>query len=531
MVLHHSPIGVMDNFFASGGDSILVIQVVSRANQAGLTLSVKDLFTAQTIAGLALLVGQQKNNLILERYTTGVVPLVPIQQWFFDMCHSYASYWNQAVLLRIEESLDEKLLAQAFNAVFAAHPSLYLHYQIAINGQVTQSYSPISSVAIEKVELTQMGEDEQQRELNQLLNQAQNSLDIENGALFKILWVHGFIDQSSRLLIVIHHLAVDGVSWRILLEDLELAYRQCKQNQTPMIQAEITTYKDWSLALQREAERLLASDEKDFWFNQVRAPRLPIDGTGGENTFEEAKTLSISFSEAETSALLTEVHRAYHTQINDILLVALLLALNQWTKQTSFTIHLEGHGREEIEQGIDTHRTIGWFTSLFPVTLTLDTKEVESEDAFKGVIISVKEQLRAIPNKGLGYGILKYLAKLNEKTSYLFNTEAIADINFNYLGQFDDTSDETKQRPLFKFASESAGQMVHGQNRRSALLDISGADCLRTIAFFPQLQSTISSGKYGRSIAKRISRKFKKIDSTLQEAICIYLHCFGFPIG
>ncbi len=163
----------MEIFFASGGDSILAIQVVSRANQAGLKLSVKDIFTAQTIAGLALLSERQKNYRIQERHTTGEVPLLPIQRWFFEMNHAYPSHWNQAVLLRIETLPDENLLAQAFNAVFAAHPSLYLRYQTSAEGQVVQSYSPISPVSIEKIELTQAGEDDQQAELNRLLNHAQ----------------------------------------------------------------------------------------------------------------------------------------------------------------------------------------------------------------------------------------------------------------------------------------------------------------------------------------------------------------------
>ncbi|MBK8552373.1 MAG: hypothetical protein IPL53_15415 [Ignavibacteria bacterium] len=278
----------------------------------------------------------------------------------------------------------------------------------------------------------------------------QRSLDIEKGDIIRLVLMHTpESEAANRLLIVIHHLAVDGVSWRILLEDLELLVSGLKEGGITELGQKSSSYRQWYNALENYGKSESLISQKAYWESSIaNITVLPLDKEyEGEIKASDTGNISLSLGAEQTSQLLQEVPKAYHTEINDILLSALAKTLCDWSGGDNVVIGMEGHGREQIEDGIDTSRTTGWFTSHYPVLFELNS--VKGEGDF---IKSVKEQLRRVPDKGLGYGVLKYINK-DEK---LLNSES-PDIIFNYLGQSDNILSGSK---WFSMADEPAGMAI-----------------------------------------------------------------------
>ena len=266
---------------------------------------------------------------------------------------------------------------------------------------------------------------------------------------------------------IIHHLVVDSVSWRIVLEDMQMAYQQLSAGQMMQLPPKTTSFKHWAERLVAYAQSAEARQEITYWLAAPRAPvgRLPVDYPGGANTMAVAHTVSVSLSTQETHALLQEVPQAYQTQINDALLTALVQAFARWTGEHTLLIDLEGHGREEVVEGVDLSRTVGWFTTLFPVCLHLDPAATPA-DALK----TVKEQLRRIPKRGIGYGVLRYLSQDTEVTEAL-RALAQAEVCFNYLGQ----DHQIVSGPVFFGpVRETSGPHRSPRGGRRYLLEING---------------------------------------------------------
>ena len=435
-VLAIDNVGLEDNFFELGGDSIVSMQVVSRARQAGIVLSPKDLFQHQTIRSLAQVARSGEQNLIDQGPVVGAVALSPVQHWFFEQAIAERRHWNQSLLLVPRETLDAEALDQALTQLLKHHDGLRLRYERTDAGW-QQAYGAASSESVLWQRSAQSVE-----ELNALCDEAQRSLDLSNGPLLRALWVD-MADGTQRLLLVIHHLAVDGVSWRVLLEDLQQFYRH---GSTLTTAAKTSSYQRWVARLQSHLPRF--QNSVDYWPAQLRdAPQndLPYDRPDGalQNRFEQK--VELTFDVEQTRKLLQQAPAAYRTQVNDLLLTALARAVCRWTGQGSALIQLEGHGREDLFDDIDLTRTVGWFTSLFPVNL------VPAGDLGTS-IKAVKEQLRAVPDKGLGYGVLRYLA--DPQTSTALAALPQPRITFNYLGQFDRQFDEAA---LFVPSSEGSG--------------------------------------------------------------------------
>ena len=263
---------------------------------------------------------------------------------------------------------------------------------------------------------------------------------------------------------------VDGVSWRILLEDLESAYRQAERGAPVVLPAKTTSFKRWAERLAAHAASPALAAEEPYWLDEARrgARPLPFDiagaGAGGDNTRASTRSLSVALDATETRALLREVPAAFHTQINDLLLAALAEAFAGGTGGGPLLVDLEGHGREEISGDLDLSRTVGWFTAIFP--LLLDARpELKPELR----LAAVQAALRAVPRNGIGYGLLRYFGKA-EPAARLAALPA-AEINFNYLGQLDQAlGGESPFRP----AAESAGPAAGPGGRRSHRLEING---------------------------------------------------------
>ena len=418
-VLGVERVGIHDSFFALGGDSILSIQVVSRAHRAGMRLTPRQLFLHPTVADLAPLADAAPMAVAAQGAVAGPVPLTPIQEWFFELDLAESHHWNLAVLLEVRQPTPPAVLERALGTLLLHHDALRLRFERDASGwrqripeiaeppEITEPGDPVPFVHIDLVALP---EPVRQAEMERCAARLHASLDLSRGPLLRAASFRLAPETPDRLLLLIHHLAVDGVSWRILVEDLATACEQLARGEAVSLPPKTTPFQEW-------AERLVArarSGEQDadadadaaFWqrMGGPRVPPLPFDGRG-DDTIGSAKTVEVALDARETQALLQEVPQAYRTQIEDLLLTALAQALAGWTGDRLLRVDLEAHGREELFPGVDLTRTVGWFTALFPVLLDLRGAE-EPGAALK----AVKEQLRAIPNRGVGYGLLRYLA-------------------------------------------------------------------------------------------------------------------------
>ncbi|MEH2331117.1 amino acid adenylation domain-containing protein [Nostoc sp.] len=459
-------VSIHDNFFEIGGDSILSIQIVSRAKNSGLQITPKQIFQNQTIAELARVANTTVSVESKQGIVTGVASLTPIQQRFFAQNRSEAHHYNQSVLLQIPNHLQSELIEIALKKLLEHHDALRLKFTfVAVeHKQINQGLDDRIPFAI--VDLSSTPRSEQPQALEKIASQYQASLNLSTGPIMQVVMFNLGNESDARLLIIIHHLAVDGVSWRILLSDIQRIYQQLITQKPIELSAKTTAFIDWADKLNNYAQSEIIKLELDYWLNQAWSKIIPLPSDYAdiqqENRVGSAACVSMKLSQEETQTLLLSVNEAYNTQINDILLSALVLSIAKWTGNSTVLIDLEGHGREELFADVDLSRTVGWFTSLFPVLLQLSSLNQPGE-----IIKSIKEQLRAIPNRGIGYGILRYLCK-NQTVNEQIKAIPASEISFNYLGQFDQIQSETG----WKFAPESTGANQSLKQTRDHLLDV-----------------------------------------------------------
>ncbi|HYV13624.1 MAG TPA: condensation domain-containing protein, partial [Pyrinomonadaceae bacterium] len=460
-------VGIHDNFFELGGDSILSIQVVARANQEGMHLAPNQLFEYQTIAELAAVVDIVKTPEAEQGLVTGPVPLTPIQHWFFEQNEIDPHHFNQAMLLEVKQKLDPVLLEQTVQHLISHHDALRLRFVREQSGWRQFNAGADQRVQVMHVDLSSATEAEQLATIEAVANEQQASFDLTQGPLVRVVLFDLGAEQPARLLVIFHHLVIDGVSWRILFQDLPAIYEQLERGEQVVLAPKTTSYKQWADSLMSYAQSDSIKQESAFWLNEARqsVKSLPLDHAEGLNDAAAARVVAVSLTADETRALLKEVPGIYHTQINDVLLAAVAKGLAQWTGETSCLVELEGHGREEIIEGLDLSRTVGWFTSIYPVLLKLTDTDDEG-----ATLKSIKEQLRAIPQRGIGYGLLRYLSRDKEVAEKL-RTQPQAEISFNYLGQFDQLLPESTS---FGPSRGSSGATQSSRQMRRYPLDIKG---------------------------------------------------------
>jgi non-ribosomal peptide synthase protein (TIGR01720 family) len=458
-------VGIDDNFFELGGDSILSIQVISQANRAGLRLTPKQLFQHQTIAQLATVADTTGTQQSEQGLIIGDVPLTPIQHWFFEQNLSDPHHWNQAVLLELRQPLEPALIESVLQELLKHHDALRLRFAGGESGWQQEIANPDEVAPFTCIDLSSLPPEEREAAFQTAATQLQASLNLSEGPLLRAALFDLGKHQPNRLLLTIHHLAVDGVSWRILIEDFQTAYGQISRDETVALPPKTTSFKQWAERLHEWARSPELQGELDYWFALSHQPtsRLPIDFSTAANLVASEKTVSVALSVEETKLLLQEVPAAYRTQINDVLLTALGQAFERWTGNNSLLLDLEGHGREDIFEGVDLSRTIGWFTAVFPVLLNL-----EKPSDLGAAIKSVKEQLRAVPNRGIGCGVLRYL---NPEIAKSLHELPQAEVSFNYLGQFDQV---LPQSSLFMLSFEPSGPIRSPRGNRRYLLEING---------------------------------------------------------
>ncbi|MFJ5534654.1 non-ribosomal peptide synthase/polyketide synthase [Streptomyces sp. NPDC093261] len=423
-------VGADDNFFMLGGDSILSIQVVSRARTAGLALTPRDLFRHPTVAALAAATGTAAPVAGTAR-VTGEVALLPIQHWFLDAAPPRPEFFDQCVVVETAGVPDPDTLRLALTALWAHHDALRSRFSAQQDGSWRQYCLAADAAPPELLvvcDLTGLDAAAAEATEARLTREAHAGFRLDTGPLLTARLFTGGGTRHARLLLAVHHLVVDGVSWRILLEDLETAYRQAQEGEPIRLPKRTTSVQEWARRLRAYTADGGFAARREHWEAVARhsAAPLPVDLDGG-NTVADVRAVTVRLDRRRTDDLLRKVPGAYQTRIDDVLLTALGRVLAAWTGRRTVAVGLEGHGREDqLFDDIDLSRTVGWFTTLFPVAL--EVPEGEWGTALK----SVKEQLRAVPDRGLGYGALRHLAG-DER---LIGAPAPG-ISFNYLGRFD----------------------------------------------------------------------------------------------
>ena len=524
-VLRLDQVGIHDNFFKIGGDSIISIQIVAKARNQGIHLTVKDIFNYPTIAQLSLIIKQDHSTEYLQpsqELVTGNIPLTPIQSWFFDQKLPYIHHYNQAVLLALESTVDIQAIRQSISFLLNHHDILRSRYQFdSQTAQWSQSALPYEDInlILGQIDLSSVSDDNLPSNIEFHANKTQESLNIHSGPLMKAILFQCGDHRPSQFLIVIHHLVVDGVSWRIILDDLQLAYKSYQQNQTPSTPHKTHSFQQWAQELQDYALSDELLHQVTYWESVqklVSNTSLPIDITKNQSilTAKHFHTAHASLSTEQTQALINKVPSAYRTQINDILLTALVLTIGEWSGQYQLCLELEGHGREDIIPGIDLSRTVGWFTSLFPVCLQINDPQDLGES-----IKTIKESIRQIPHKGIGYGILTHINPSNplSKKKHISPSPTLC---FNYLGQWDNTMES------WGYSAYNSGNAISTHNQ---LLHLINVNCeIRDQVF--QVFWNMSTVHYDPGTCHTLAHTFIQIlDQLIQH--CSQDQNFGYTVS
>ncbi len=465
-VLRMDTVGITDNFLELGGDSIKAIQVAARLQKYGLQLDIRDLFQHLTIEKTGHLLKDSRCT-CFQGEVTGDVELTPVQRWFFGPGSGGGSHFNHAVMLYREAGFDPGFTGRALETLTRHHDALRMVYVFEETGP-RQLNRPVEEPLF-TFSVTDLNEKKDYKEaVSQEARQVQQSMDLTEGPLVKSVLFK--TPEGDHLLLVIHHLVVDGVSWRILLEDFASAYSGFQQGETVSFPDKTTSFKDWAAALAQYAGDgnggRWRAGAVEYWkkIDQHPIAPLPKDGAPpqGKRIREDLYRVSVSLTAEETGHLLRGANRAYNTEINDILLTALGLTVSRWSGQRDIAVNLEGHGREEIIAGVDITRTVGWFTAQYPVILS-----ITHPDDLSIQLRLVKESLRQVPDKGVGYGILRYLVP-PEDTGMAFSLNP--EISFNYLGQLEDDGEDG----LFSFSPLSTGDTAAPGSEVPWALNING---------------------------------------------------------
>lgn len=449
-------IGIEDNFFAVGGDSIKALQIVSRLHRAGLRVNLGQIFTAKTIARLA-----EQATLDAAVFAPQVPPkgersvceasLTPIQHWFVSTQRQDPGHFTNAVLLAGDNRVDAAALQGAVDRVVAHHGALRLslavealRQRVEANPAVLVETVPVANAAALSAHATGL----------------HKAFDPARPPLLRVVLYR--LAEEDRILVLCHHLVIDGVSWRILLEDLTETYGALVAGLPLPELATSRPWLDWVGILESHARSPQLLAEIDYWRQSeaLDVPALPCDFESSLNEVRDAASVSFRLAAAPTETLLTEAQRRHGVQVNALLLTGLAHACRVTFGLGRLRIRMEGHGREEIVPGADFSRTLGWFTSIFPLVLDL----VGADDVISS-LKRVAESLAGLPSKGIGYGILRYLTPCDLKRGLTF--DKVPEIGFNYLGQFDEQS-----AGGFFLAAEETGPAQSGQQKRQELIDV-----------------------------------------------------------
>ncbi len=463
-LLKAAPIGIHDNFFELGGDSILGITMIARARKIGLKITTEHLKKSPTIEQLVRLGQTEEVQNSRGKLTVfdknAPVPLTPIQQWLFERPTWMWSVMSSP-LLAINGKLNISVLEKTFQIIADRHDALRFRYKKDKESYL-QYVTGENVIKCNEYDFSNLSKEAEEAAITQTSFALRASLNMESGSLFKAAIFN--TREGQRLFLFAHHLVIDGVSWRILLEEIQQVYLQLSENTTVSLPERSTSFQEWSHALSAYAQSDALLPEVKYWqaVTKDKIGILPKDILMNESKPKAVQSV-VRLNPTLTDKLLREAPQAHQTQINDILLTALAVSVSKFTGENSLFLNLEGHGREDVIKDADLSLTVGWFTSLFPVHLKLKDPN-DLEESLK----ATKAHLAQIPNKGMGYGILRYLSTSEDAKS--LRNQPRPEINFNYFGQMDDRI--SNQSGLFSFAKEKIKPFIIEGNPPAIPLDI-----------------------------------------------------------
>jgi len=485
-------IGVHDNFFELGGDSILSIQIIARANQRGLRLKPKQLFQNQTIRELAAVIASDTPKIDAEqRRVLGDIVLTPIQQWFLQQKQHAAEHFNQSMLLETNAELEPVILEQALHLITDQHDALRLRYT-QHSDQWHQTLAPFEDSQL-LVDMRKAADADPDK--------VQASLNLQTGPLLKAALL-----SNDRLLIVIHHLAVDWVSWPVILADLEFAYQRLLKVKPVAFPRKTTSFKAWAERLERWAASDALQQELGYWQNRPweQVLQLTADTPDGSNAEAHNTLYTVDLDAKQTAQLRQGIGGRQRIGPREFLLTAVAEALAEKANATNAVVmlDLEGHGREDLFDDVDLSRTVGWFTTLFPLVL-----ELPANDRLR----AVGAQLAALPNNGIGYGVLRYL-----HGDELLRDVPQADVSFNYLGNIDKVAGSNS---MFRPINEARGAEHSSANERLHSLDINGiisdGRLYLNFGFSSERFTTGSIAALAENVRKKLLALLKNSDSAV----------------
>lgn len=498
-VLGLQQVGIHNNYYSLGGDSIKAIQISSKLRDYNLKVAIRDLLQHQTIEELSKYVTRTDLKTSQEM-VTGQVKLTPIQKDFFERHYKVENHYNQSIMLYSKLGFNEKFVEKAFEKIVSHHDALRMTFK-KDGHEVIQMNERDDSQSFEFL-IYYVAVEDYESYIEEKVSEIQSGIDLEVGPLVKL----GLFktNEGDHLLVVIHHLVMDGVSWRILLQDFELAYKQLTQKQEIALASKTDSYKEWANQMYGYAKSSEIKEQFTYWSNIEKQNIIPMEKDiklSSTRKLIDYETIRIVLDEPYTDKLLRETNSAYNTEINDILLTALVKAIKNWTKNGQVLINLEGHGREDIADNLDITRTIGWFTSKYPVLFQLEDGYGLSND-----IKTVKETLRHVPQKGIGYSILRYITLPMWNNEECFCLEPV--ICFNYLGQFDNdiTSD------IFTTSKISSGDNSNKENMNTYAVSVGGMIVNNQLI----IKFTYNTKEFYKETMETLSRSYIKI---LQEVI------------
>ncbi len=487
-------VGIHANFFELGGDSILSLQILSRANQAGLHFTLRQFFENPTVAGLAQVAGSTRQVHADQGLVTGAVPLTPVQRWFFEKDLPAPNHWNQAMLWEVDERLDPELTKEASRQILIHHDVLRTRFARTDAGWTQVIAEPVGDVPFSWIDLTPLPEAERIDALQAEAERLQASLDLTAGPLFRAAVFDLGGGRPLRLWMALHHLVSDGVTWRILMEDLLAAYQQQAESRSVLLPLKTTSYQRWAQALEEFAQTEPVLREVPYWLSLAAPPlaSIPLDFADGKNDEGSARAVTLALSPEETDAWMHAQSGADVPETEAALLAALALAFSDWIGGESLLIAMERHGREEVLEGLDLSRTVGWFTSIFPFRLDLSMPGDANQ-----MLVKICADLARIPGHGMGYGLLRYLCQ-DDGVRKTLPSIPHPEVSFNYLGQF--PAGVTAGLTIHA-AQEDRGADRAPQGPRSALIEIDGGiagGCL-------QLEWTYSAALHRRETIERVA--------------------------
>jgi len=458
-------IGIHDNFFELGGDSILGFQVAAAAREKGLYLTPQQMFQHHTVAEQAAVAGRRTVVDIDQGEISGEFPPQPTQAWWFAQEFADAHHFNQSQMLQLQRAIPEDVIRSAVAAVMQHHDALRSRFPGTGRNRRVVIEASGGDVPFQTIDLSATDASERRVAIEKVMTELQQSLDLERGPVFRVAAIELGGGEPGLVALIAHHLVVDGLSWRVMIEDLATACGQGLRNEAVKLPDKTTSVGAWAGRL---ANDLAGSDdlrsELDYWVAQHAGGHpLPRDHDVGDDANIESSTVLLwrELDRDQTRTLLQNATAAYDRDVTEIILTALLRSLQLWSGRRDQAVLMEGHGREPLFDDIDVSRTMGWFTAMYPLHLELpDVWQAEQS------VTAISEQLSQAPNRGVGYGVLTQLD--DAENSQRLHAEPAPELSFNYMGQLDQSLSSSD---LFAWSDAPEGPRRSPRARRPQLLD------------------------------------------------------------